>query len=295
LRSRSTVLFMLGIEPVIPKRTHVNRSGWVGVNEGGGAMQATPHRSDGALHGKVAIVVGASRGIGAAAGRALARAGATVVLASRSESQLKELADDIASARGLADPIPADVTRPDSIEELVRQTIEHHGRLDAAFNNAGEGALQGPLADVDPSAFDRVLDVNLRGTFVCMRHQIPAMLASGGGSIVNMASTAGVNGWQGLGAYVAAKHGVVGLTRSAALDYAAQGIRINAVAPGPILNDRISALSDEQREPIAAAVPLDRIGTPDEVAEVVAWLCSEASSFVTGAVVPVDGGQLARI
>jgi NAD(P)-dependent dehydrogenase (short-subunit alcohol dehydrogenase family) len=258
-------------------------------------MQATPHRSDGALDGRVAIVVGASRGIGAAAVRALARAGATVVLASRSERQLKDLADDIGSARGLADPIPADVTRPDSIEELVRQTIEHHGRLDAAFNNAGEGAFQGPLADVDPSAFDRVLDVNLRGTFVCMRHQIPAMLASGGGSIVNMASTAGVNGWQGLGAYVAAKHGVVGLTRSAALDYAAQGIRINAVAPGPILNDRISALSDEQREPIAAAVPLDRIGTPDEVAEVVAWLCSEASSFVTGAVVPVDGGQLARI
>src|SRR5262249_25420727 len=150
-----------------------------------------------------------------------------------------------------------------------------YGRLDAAFNNAGEGSLQGPLADLDPSAFDAVVSVNLRGTFLSMRSEIRAMRATGGGAIVNMASTAGVNGWPGLGAYVAAKHGIVGLTRSAALDYAADGIRINAVAPGPIMNDRIASLSEEHQRPIAEAVPARRIGRPEEVAATVVWLCSD--------------------
>jgi NAD(P)-dependent dehydrogenase (short-subunit alcohol dehydrogenase family) len=249
----------------------------------------------GLLEGKVAIVTGASRGIGAAACRAFAFAGATVVLAARSEAPLQELAVSIGSAGGRAEAVPTDVTDVESVEGLVRGTVERHGRLDAAFNNAGEGALQGPLADVDPSDFDRVIDVHLRGTFACMQHEIAAMLESGGGAIVNMASTAGVGGWRGLGAYVAAKHGIVGLTRSAALDYAAQEIRINAVAPGPIMNDRIASLSDEQREPIAAAVPMRRIGGPEEVAATVAWLCSDWASYITGVVVPVDGGQLAQI
>jgi NAD(P)-dependent dehydrogenase (short-subunit alcohol dehydrogenase family) len=249
----------------------------------------------GLLEGKVAIVTGASRGIGASAGRAFALAGATVVLAARSEAPLKELAERIGSAGGRAEAVPTDVTDLDAVERLIRGAVERHGRLDAALNNAGEGALQGPLADVAPSDFDRVIDVHLRGTFLCMRHEIAAMLESGGGSIVNMVSTAGVGGWRGLGAYVAAKHGMVGLTRSAALDYAAQGIRINAVAPGPIMNDRIASLSDEQREPIAGAVPMHRIGEPEEVAATVAWLCSDWASYITGAVVPVDGGQLAQI
>jgi NAD(P)-dependent dehydrogenase (short-subunit alcohol dehydrogenase family) len=151
------------------------------------------------------------------------------------------------------------------------------------------------LAEVAPSEFGAVLDVNLRGTFLSMREEITAMLESGGGAIVNMASTAGVGGWAGLGAYVAAKHAVVGLTRSAALDYAARGVRINVIAPGSIMNGRIEALTDEQRKPIAGAVPMGRIGRPDEVAATVLWLCSEAASYITGAVVPVDGGQLARI
>jgi NAD(P)-dependent dehydrogenase (short-subunit alcohol dehydrogenase family) len=249
----------------------------------------------GVLEGKVAIITGASRGIGAATAQVFARSGATVVLAARSEDSLRDLADGITSAGGRATAVPTDVTDPASVERLVARTVEAHGRLDAAFNNAGEGALQGPLAEVDPRDFDRVVDANLRGTFLSLRHEIAAMLESGGGSIVNMASTAGVGGWRGLGAYVAAKHGIVGLTRSAALDYAARDIRINAVAPGPILNDRIAALTDEQRAPIAGAVPMGRIGAPEEVATVVAWLCSDASSYVTGAVVPVDGGQLAEI
>jgi NAD(P)-dependent dehydrogenase (short-subunit alcohol dehydrogenase family) len=264
----------------------------------GGKVDTTIDRAfdlSGRLEGKVAIVTGASRGIGAAAGEVFARAGATVVLAARGEQALAELVERIEAGGGSATAIPTDVTEPESVERLVRRTVEQHGRLDAAFNNAGEGAMMGPLAEVDPSAFDTVVEVNLRGTYLCMRHEIAAMLESGGGSIVNMASTAGVNGWRGLGAYVAAKHGIVGLTRSAALDYAAQGIRVNAVAPGPIMNGRIAALSDEQREPIAAAVPMHRIGRPEEVAATVAWLCSDAAPYVTGVVVPVDGGQLAEI
>jgi NAD(P)-dependent dehydrogenase (short-subunit alcohol dehydrogenase family) len=249
----------------------------------------------GLLEGKVVIVTGASRGIGAAAGSVFARAGATVVLAARSEDLLRDLAERITSEGGRAEAIPTDVTDPESVERLVRRTVETHGRLDAAFNNAGEGALQGPLAEVATEDFRRVVDVNLTGTFLSMRHQIPAMVESGGGSIVNMTSTAGIAGWRGLGAYVAAKHAVVGLTRSAALDYAAQGVRINALAPGPIENERIASLSDEQRKPIAEAVPMRRIGRPEEVAATAAWLCSDAASYVTGVVVPVDGGQLAEI
>ena len=139
-----------------------------------------------------------------------------------------------------------------------------------------------------------MVEVNLRGVFLCMKFEIPAMLGSGGGAIVNMTSTVGLRAWQGLGAYVASKHGVVGLTRSGALDYAERGVRINAVAPGSIITDRIAALSDEQREPIVQAVPMRRIGLPEEVAATVAWLCSDGAAFITGAVIPIDGGQLAR-
>lgn len=253
-----------------------------------------PPDLNGLLEGKTAIVTGASRGIGASTAQVLARAGANVVVAARSVDALTEVVDRISSGGGHATAIRTDVTQPDSVEHLVARTVDVYGRLDAAFNNAGEGALQGPLAEVDPSAFDRVLDANLRGTFFCLQHEIRAMLESGG-SIVNMASTAGVGGWRGLGAYVAAKHGVVGLTRSAALDYAPNGIRINAVAPGPIMNERIASLTDEQQEPIAEAVPMRRIGHAEEVGAIVAWLCSDAASFVTGAVIPIDGGQLAQI
>jgi NAD(P)-dependent dehydrogenase (short-subunit alcohol dehydrogenase family) len=135
--------------------------------------------------------------------------------------------------------------------------------------------------------------VNLRGVFLAMKYEVPAMLASGGGAIVNMSSTAGLRGVPGLAAYVATKHGVIGLTKTAALDYAAQGIRVNAITPGPIENDRIRALPEEHRRPIAAAVPLGRIGRPGEVAALATWLCSDLASYITGAIIPIDGGQLA--
>jgi len=244
------------------------------------------------LEDKVAIITGASRGIGAAAARAFARAGATVALAARDEQAMASVAQEIVAAGGRALVVPTDVGDPASVEHLIGRTLEAYGRLDVAFNNAGDTHMPAPLADIPIDDFDRVLGVNLRGVFLAMKYEIPAMLA-GGGAIVNMASTAGLNGVRGMAAYVAAKHGIVGLTKSAALDYAPRNIRVNAVAPGPILNDRISRLSTERRAPIISAVPLGRIGMPEEVGALAVWLCSDQAGFLTGAVVPIDGGRLA--
>ena len=247
------------------------------------------------LEGKVAIITGSSRGIGATTASVFAERGAAVVLAARDEQALAAIAQEIEAHDGQAIVIPTDVDDPASVERLVARAIDEYGRLDGAVNNAGGGYPPVPLADLDPTEFDRVLGVNLRGVFLSMKYEIPAMLASGGGAIVNMSSTVGLRGWKGLGAYVAAKHGVVGLTRSGALDYADRGVRINAIAPGSIMTERIGALSEEQRRPIAEANPMHRIGMPEEVAATAAWLCSEDAAFITGTVIEVDGGQLARV
>lgn len=245
------------------------------------------------LEGKVAIITGASRGIGAAAARRFAQEGASVVLAARSQNALDQLAQEIKTAGGRALAIPTDVTDPAQVEILVRQTLAEFGRLDIAFNNAGEGQRPTPLADLAIEAFDRAVQMNLRGIFLAMKYEIPAMLAGGGGAIVNMSSTAGLSGVRGMAGYAAGKHGVIGLTRSAALDYAAQNVRINAVAPGPIITERISQLSDEMRQPIINAVPMRRIGLPEEVAATAAWLCSDESAYITGAIISIDGGRMA--
>ena len=246
------------------------------------------------LSGKVAVITGASRGIGAAAARAFAAAGAAVVLAARDEQTLAALAQEIDAAGGRALAVPTDVGDAAAVERLVTRALDAYGRLDAAFNNAGGGHMPTPLADITVEAYDQSLRVNLRGTFLCLKYEIPAMLASGGGAIVNMSSTAGLSGVRGMGGYVAGKHGVIGLTKSAALDYAARNIRVNAVAPGPILTERIMHLDDAAREPIVRAVPMGRIGQPQEVGAVAAWLCSDGASFITGAVIPVDGGRLSQ-
>jgi NAD(P)-dependent dehydrogenase (short-subunit alcohol dehydrogenase family) len=187
-----------------------------------------------------------------------------------------------------------DVTDHAAVEQMVASAVDRYGRLDGAFNNAGEGHRPAPLGDLTVEGFDRTLAVNLRGVFLCMHAEL-AELASGG-AIVNMTSSAGLAGAPGMGAYTAAKHGVVGLTRTAALDYGPKGIRVNAVAPGPILTDGgIGAAPAEVRRQVAQTLPLQRLGTVVEVARVAAFLLSNAAAFVNGAVVPIDGGKLAGV
>jgi len=250
-------------------------------------------RASGLLNGKVAIITGASRGIGAASARIFAASGAKVVLAARDAGAIATLAKDILSKGGQAVAVPTDVSDPISVERLVQQTLDVYGRLDVAFNNAGDGHMPTSLADIKVEDFERAIRVNLMGVFLSLKYEIPAMLRSGGGAIVNMSSTAGLNGVKGIAGYVAAKHGIIGLTKTAALDYAQLNIRVNAIAPGPILTDRLKQIKN--RDQVALAVPIRRIGEPEEVAYTAAWLCSEQASFITGATIPIDGGRLAGI
>jgi NAD(P)-dependent dehydrogenase (short-subunit alcohol dehydrogenase family) len=245
------------------------------------------------LQGKVAIVAGAGRGIGAAAARALSGAGATVVVAARTSSEIETLEGEIKKSGGTALAIPTDVTVERQVADLVNRTVATFGRLDVAFNNAGAGHRPRPLAEFDLADFEQTISTNLVGMFLAMKYEIPAMLAAGGGAIVNMSSTAGLQGAPGMGPYSAAKHGVIGLTKSAALDYGRSSIRINAIAPGPIVNERMAQLPEEARQHIARSVPLGRLGDVDQVAAAVVWLCSDDASFVHGAVLAIDGGRLA--
>lgn len=245
--------------------------------------------------GKVALIAGASRGIGAVTARAFADAGAAVVLAARDRQALDSLAESIRAAGGRSLAVAGDVGDASSAEDLVQQTLNTFGRLDAAFNNATDGPLPAPLADIDPTDFDRGIRTNIRGTFLGMKYQIPAMLKSGGGAIVNMASVVGPMGIANLAAYVAGKAGIIGLTKVAALDYADQGIRVNVVAPGAILTHHLERAGAEAQRQAAAAIPMRRVGTAKEVAATVLWLCSDQASFITGATIPIDGGQLAGL
>jgi NAD(P)-dependent dehydrogenase (short-subunit alcohol dehydrogenase family) len=248
---------------------------------------------EGALLGRVAFVLGASRGIGAGTAQALARAGAKVVAVARNDEALSIVVDRIQSEGGEAVAFRTDAQDPAQVRAAIETAVKTYGRLDIAFNNAGSGHRPTPFADLTLEDFDQSIGVNLRGVLVAMKYELMAMLSGGRGCIVNMASTAGVSGVRGMGAYCAAKHAVVGATKSAALDYGGKGIRVNVVAPGPILTDRIQALPEAHRTPIIAAVPLGRIGSVEEVAATVVWLCSDAASFITGAVIPIDGGRLA--
>ena len=242
---------------------------------------------------RVALVAGASKGIGAATAEAFAAAGAAVVLAARDTSALKAVADGIEARGGRALAVATDVTDADSMRHLIEAALSAFGRLDAAFNNASAGPMPAPLADIDPDEFDFGIATNIRGTFLGMKFQIPAMLASGGGAIVNMASIAGLNGTANLAAYVAGKAGIIGLTKVAALDYADQGIRVNVVAPGPILTYHLEAAGPQAQRAAGLSTPMRRVGTAAEVARAVMWLCSDESSFITGTVIPIDGGQSA--
>lgn len=244
------------------------------------------------LADKVVIVTGASRGIGAAAARLFAAEGASVVLAARDEQALSAIGAEITARGGEAHAVATDVTDMDAVERMVATAVGRYGRLDGAFNNAGEGHRPRPVADVAVADFDHTLAVNLRGLFLCLRAELAELRS--GGAIVNMTSSAGLSGAPGMAAYTAAKHGVVGLTKTAALDYGPQGIRVNAVAPGPILTDGgIGAAPAEVQQQVAEMLPLKRLGTAAEVARVAAFLLSDAAAFINGAVVPIDGGKLA--
>jgi NAD(P)-dependent dehydrogenase (short-subunit alcohol dehydrogenase family) len=246
------------------------------------------------LEGRVAIITGASRGIGAATSRAFAAAGAAVALAARDEAALASLADQLFAGGGRAIAVPTDVADPASVERLVDRTVGAFGRLDLAFNNAaGGGQRPTPLADLPVDAYDSAIAITLRGVFLSMRYEIPAMLEAGGGVIINMSSTAGLEGVGGLAGYVSAKHGVIGLTKTAALDYADRNLRVNALAPGPILTDNLERAGEDAQRLAALAMPMGRVGRPEEVAAAVVWLCSDQAAFITGATLPIDGGKLA--
>jgi NAD(P)-dependent dehydrogenase (short-subunit alcohol dehydrogenase family) len=242
--------------------------------------------------GKIAIVTGASRGIGAAVARAFSDAGASVVLAARDGEALDRVAHELGDAL----VVPTDVTDDDSIANLIEQTLMNFGRLDVACNNAAHPDHRPTLlADIPIERFDAAVAVNLRGLFLAMKHEIPAMLRTGGGAIVNMSSTAGHHGVSGLADYVATKWGLEGMTRAAALDYAGDGVRVNAIAPGPILTDGLVQAGPAAQEAAANAMPLQRIGQPEEVAAAAVWLCSDAAAFVTGTTLVLDGGELAGV
>ena len=253
---------------------------------------------NGSYAGKVAFVTGAGGGIGRATALAFAREGASVVVADVSEQDNRGTARMIEESAGRALAVGCDVSRAEDVKAALDQTIDTFGRLDVAFNNAGVEQEPKAAAELTEEEWDRIVAVDLRGVFLCMKYEIPLMLRQGGGAIVNTSSGAGVKGFEGQAAYVAAKHGVVGLSKAAALDYAPQNIRINAVCPGIIdtpMMDRFGGDTPEGKErelaSAAAAQPIGRAGKSEEIAAAVVWLCSDAASFVVGDAMVVDGGQ----
>lgn len=250
----------------------------------------------GRLEDRVALVTGASRGIGRAAAVAMAREGAGVVLADVADDAGREAEAAVRDAGAKALFVKTDVSRPDEVAALLERVKGAFGGLDAAFNNAGIEGEQAGMEACSVENWDRTLGINLRGLWLCMRAEIPLLRERGGGSIVNMASVAGLQGFEDLPAYTASKHGVIGLTRSASLELAGEGIRVNAVCPGVIdtaMVERTTGGDEEARQSYVEMEPLGRMGRPEEVADAVVWLCSDEASFVTGHPLVVDGGMLA--
>lgn len=252
----------------------------------------------GLLEGKIALVTGGGNGIGRETALAFAREGARVAVADYEANAARDTVGLINGAGGQAISLSGDVTRSADVEAMLASTKAAYGRLDCAFNNAGIAGHQVDAVgqtthEWSEASFDRMIEVNLKGVWLCLKHELPLMQAGGGGAIVNTASIAGLVGLRGSSAYVAAKHGVIGLTKTAAMEYAPDGIRVNAVCPGFIAT-RMTEPSREQRgEAVVGRTPLARYGTPREIAEMVVWLCSDRASYVTGVAYQVDGGWTA--
>jgi len=254
----------------------------------------------GTMQGKVALVTAGSTGIGLATARKFASEGAKVVIANRSSEAGKEAVELIKGEGGEATFIQTDVSQAAEVESLIEQTVKVYSGLDYAVNSAVAAALGIPITQLTEEEWDHTIDTNLKGAWLCMKYEFQHMLQNGGGAIVNISSTAGGKGMAGLGAYVASKFGLNGLTKTAALEYAEAGIRINAVMPGttetPMLEKALADLEaagmDSMREKFMMMTPVRRFAQPEEIAEAVVWLCSDAASFVTGTNFPVDGGML---
>jgi NAD(P)-dependent dehydrogenase (short-subunit alcohol dehydrogenase family) len=249
------------------------------------------------LESKIAIVTGAASGIGRAAVELFAAEGAVVIAADVQDEAGQALADELARAGSTCAYVHVDVSRESDVEAMVRLALSQYGRLDVLFNNAGIEGEQAPTAQATVENWQRVIDVNLKSVFLGLKYGIEAMLRGGGGSVINNASVAGLVGFAGIPAYCASKGGVVQLTRTAALEYAAQGVRVNCLCPGIIDTPMVERFTHDNAEAVAqmeALEPVGRFGTPKEVAQLALFLASDRSSFITGAVIPVDGGFVAR-
>ena len=244
------------------------------------------------MENKIVLVVGGSTGIGRATAVAFAKAGAKVVVASRGEEKGQETVELVKQAGTERLFVQTDVSDKSSVKNLIGQTIDTYGRIDAAFNNAGIEGKTAPLTETDEDDFDSIINVNLKGVYLCLKYQIAAMLETGGGAIVNTASIGGVIGFPNTAIYCASKHGVIGLTKTAALELAKSNIRVNAIAPGAVQTDLLNRMSggEEAAEAVAQAIPNGRISSPDEISGAVIWLCSDEATYVNGHTLVIDSG-----